>query len=82
MPASIAESWSWLSGPSVIRSLSLPGEGKSLAENIATINEEFSRTVAFYNSSHQQAPLDSSVPVFVSGDLVKIRICGRRWWVN
>ena len=57
--------------PQVIRSLSLSGEGKSLAENIATINEEFSRTVAFYNSSHQQAPLDSSVPVFVSGDLVK-----------
>jgi type IV pilus assembly protein PilM len=57
--------------PQVIRSLSLPGEGKSIAENIATISEEFSRTVAFYNSSHQQAPLDSSVPVFVSGDLAK-----------
>jgi type IV pilus assembly protein PilM len=57
--------------PQVIRSLSLPGEGKSLAENMPTISEEFSRTVAFYNSSHQQAPLDSSVPVFVSGDLAK-----------
>jgi type IV pilus assembly protein PilM len=57
--------------PQVIRSLSLPGEGKSLADNMATVSEEFSRTVAFYNSSHQQAPLDSSVPVFVSGDLAK-----------
>ena len=36
---------------------------------MATISEEFSRTVAFYNSSHQQAPLSNDVPVFVSGDL-------------
>ena len=57
--------------PQVIRSLSLSGEGKSVADNMATISEEFSRTVAFYNSSHQQAQLDSSVPVFVSGDLAK-----------
>jgi type IV pilus assembly protein PilM len=57
--------------PQVIRSLSLPLENKSIAENMATISEEFSRTVAFYNSSHQQMLLDSSVPVFVSGDLAK-----------
>jgi type IV pilus assembly protein PilM len=36
---------------------------------MATISEELSRTVAFYNSSHQQAPLSNDVPVFVSGDL-------------
>ena len=55
--------------PQVIRSLSLQSEQKTVAENILTISEEFSRTVAFYNSSHQQVPLDASVPVFVSGDL-------------
>ena len=55
--------------PQVIRSLSLQSGGKTISENIQTVSEEFSRTVAFYNSSHQQAPLDSDVPVFVSGDL-------------
>ena len=57
--------------PQVIRSLSLQSEGKNVTENITTISEEFTRTVAFYNSSHQQAPLDASVPVFVSGDLAE-----------
>jgi type IV pilus assembly protein PilM len=55
--------------PQVIRSISLQSEGKKISENMATISEEFSRTVAFYNSSHQQAPLSNDVPVFVSGDL-------------
>ncbi len=55
--------------PQVIRSLSLQGEEKTISENMPTIIEEFSRTVAFYNSSHQQEPIDSDVPVFVSGDL-------------
>ena len=55
--------------PQVIRSISLQSEGKKIADNMATISEEFSRTVAFYNSSHQQAPLSNDVPVFVSGDL-------------
>ena len=55
--------------PQVIRSLSLQSEGKTISGNMTTISEEFSRTVAFYNSSHQQAPIDSTVPVFVSGDL-------------
>ena len=55
--------------PQVIRSLVLQSEVKTLEENLPTISEEFSRTVAFYNSSHQQEPLDSNTPVFVSGDL-------------
>ncbi|HEX9896626.1 MAG TPA: PilN domain-containing protein [Dehalococcoidales bacterium] len=55
--------------PQVIRSLALQSEVKTISENLPTIIEEFSRTVAFYNSSHQQEPLDSSVPVFVSSDL-------------
>jgi type IV pilus assembly protein PilM len=55
--------------PQVIRSLSLPSEDKAIAENMPTIVEEFSRTVAFYNSSHQQDPLNADIPVFVSGEL-------------
>ena len=55
--------------PQVIRSLALQSENKTVSENMPTIIEEFSRTVAFYNSSHQQDPLNSDVPVFVSGDL-------------
>ena len=55
--------------PQVIRSLSLQSEGKTISENMPTISEEFSRTVAFYNSSHQKEPLDANTPVFVSGDL-------------
>jgi type IV pilus assembly protein PilM len=55
--------------PQVIRSLVLQSEEKTISENMPTISEEFSRTVAFYNSSHQQEPLDENTPVFVSGDL-------------
>ena len=58
--------------PQVIRSLAMQSEGKSINENMPTIIEEFSRTVAFYNSSHQQSPIGSEVPVFVSGDLVGV----------
>jgi type IV pilus assembly protein PilM len=55
--------------PQVIRSLILQSETKTLSENMPTITEEFSRTIAFYNSSHPQDTLSAEVPVFVSGDL-------------
>ena len=58
--------------PQVIRTLSLPGEAGSLEERIPSIAEEFIRTVAFYNSSHLENPLDSTVPVFVCGDLAEV----------
>ncbi len=57
--------------PQVIRRLSLPSEAESLEEKLPFIAEEFTRTVAFYNSSHMENPLDSTVPVFVCGDLVE-----------
>jgi type IV pilus assembly protein PilM len=57
--------------PQVIRRLPLPSEAESLEEKQPFIAEEFSRTVAFYNSSHMDNPLDSTVPVFVCGDLVE-----------
>jgi type IV pilus assembly protein PilM len=55
--------------PQVIRRLVLPGEAESLEERLPLIAEEFNRTLAFYNSGHMEQPLDSTVPVFVSGDL-------------
>lgn len=55
--------------PQVIRRVSLPTETQSLDEKLPLIAEEFNRTIAFYNSSHMERPLDSSVPVFVCGDL-------------
>jgi len=57
--------------PQVIRRLSLPTESESLEEKLPFIAEEFNRTVAFYNSSHMEKPLDSTVPVFVCGDLAE-----------
>ena len=57
--------------PQVIRRLSLPGEAESLEEKLPLITEEFNRTVAFYNSSHMEQPLDSTVPVFACGDLAE-----------
>jgi type IV pilus assembly protein PilM len=57
--------------PQVIRRLSLSGEAESLEERLPLIAEEFNRTVAFYNSSHMEKPLDPTVPVFVCGDLAE-----------
>jgi type IV pilus assembly protein PilM len=57
--------------PQVIRSLSLHGESESLSDNIFSIAEELERTVAFYNSNNPEEPLDTKVPVMVSGDLAE-----------
>ncbi len=55
--------------PQIIRRVALPSEAESLADKLPTIAEEFSRTVAFYNSSHLEQPLDATVPVFICGEL-------------
>jgi type IV pilus assembly protein PilM len=38
---------------------------------LPAIIEEVDRTITFYNSGHKESPLDSAVPMFVSGDLVQ-----------
>ena len=58
--------------PQVIRRLVLPGEAESLEERLPLIAEEFNRTIAFYNSSHMENPLDTTVPVFVCGELAEV----------
>jgi type IV pilus assembly protein PilM len=55
--------------PQVIRSLSLPVDTTDINEKLPAITEELERTIAFYNSSNPDAPLDNSVPIFACGDL-------------
>ena len=62
--------------PQLIRRLSLPSEAESPSERLDTITEEIDRTIAFYNSSHQEEPLNETVPMFVSGDLARE---GKNW---
>jgi type IV pilus assembly protein PilM len=57
--------------PELIRTLSLPSESESLEEKLPFIAEEFNRTVAFYNSTHTDRPLDPVVPVFICGELAE-----------
>ncbi len=49
--------------PQVIRSLSQPGDANTVAE-------EIKRTIDFYNSSHEEDPIDSSISVQACGDLM------------
>lgn len=55
--------------PKLIHRLALPGEVSSASARIAAISEEVDRTINFYNSSHTEAPLDATVPMFVCSDL-------------
>lgn len=57
--------------PQLVRWLSLAGEAGSLAERLPIITEEVDRAITFYNTSHKEKPLDSTVPMFVCGDLAQ-----------
>lgn len=57
--------------PQLIRRLSLPSEAESMSERLETITEEVERTITFYNASHQEDPLNASVPMLVCGDLAR-----------
>ncbi len=58
--------------PQLIHRLSLAGEVTSASERLSAITEEVNRTVDFYNSSHKENPLDSTVPMFVCSDLAEV----------
>jgi hypothetical protein len=64
-------SWSYGQAPEVIRTIVPARRGRISGGESALIAEEFGRTISFYNSSHLEKPLDSSVPVFVCGDLAE-----------
>ncbi|MBN1370011.1 MAG: pilus assembly protein PilM [Dehalococcoidaceae bacterium] len=57
--------------PQVVRSISLSGDEMSNEDKVSAIIEEFNRTVSFYNSNRKDNPLNTSVPVFACGDLIK-----------
>ncbi|GAI33066.1 unnamed protein product, partial [marine sediment metagenome] len=57
--------------PQPVRSLSLPNKAPTLSEKLPAIIEELKRTIKFYNSIHSEKPLDSSIPIFVSGELAQ-----------
>jgi len=55
--------------PELLRSLPFPADATSPDEKVAEVNEELERTVAFYNSSHKERQISSSMAAFVSGEL-------------
>lgn len=58
--------------PQLIHRLSLASEVTSVSDRLSAIVEEVTRTVDFYNSSHGEKPLDSTVPLFVCSDLAQL----------
>jgi len=52
-----------------VRTLPLTGEQLSSQERLSTIRSDLERTIEFYNANNPEKPLDSSVPIYVSGEL-------------
>jgi len=55
--------------PHPIRTVPFPSEALSLEEKSVVVKGELERTIKFYNSSYSEKPLESSVPIFISGEL-------------
>jgi len=55
--------------PDITRSAVLHKEGFDLQQKARRLVEEVIRTIDFYNHSHPDKPLESSVPVFLTGGL-------------
>jgi len=55
--------------PQPIRTILFPSEAESWQEKLTTIKNELDRTLTFYNSNNPESPLDSSIPIFASGEL-------------
>ncbi len=62
--------------PQLVRSQTYPAEASSLQEKLLWVKEELERSIDFYDSAHQDKPLDAvafsgRLPVHVSGKLVQ-----------
>ena len=57
--------------PQPIRTIPFSGKGLSLQEKIQVVRSDLERTVEFYNSNNPEKPIDSSVTIFVSGELAE-----------
>ena len=55
--------------PQPIRTVPFPNEMLSLQEKLSIIREELERTIKFYNSSHPEEALESSLTIYISGEL-------------
>jgi Tfp pilus assembly PilM family ATPase/Tfp pilus assembly protein PilN len=55
--------------PELLRSLPYTADAESVDEKVAEIKEELDRTIAFYNSSHKGAEINTGVAAFISGEL-------------
>lgn len=53
--------------PELLRSLSFPSEDMAASDKVKLIKEEMDRTVTFYNSSHKESPITTSIATFISG---------------
>lgn len=56
--------------PQVVRSLPLIEEA-AFEEKISFIREELDRAITFYNAGHMDKPIESDVPLLVSGELAE-----------
>ena len=57
--------------PQPIRTIPFSGKGLSLQEKIQVVRSDLERTIEFYNSNNPEKPIDSSVTIFVSGELAE-----------
>jgi type IV pilus assembly protein PilM len=55
--------------PEVVRSLNFPEEAAP-GEKAALVRSELERAIMYYNSSHMDKPIDLTVPILLSGDIV------------
>jgi type IV pilus assembly protein PilM len=55
--------------PAIMHAMTLQGEGASLEDKIRRLTDELSKTVEFYNGSHQQNPLAPTTPLLLAGEL-------------
>ncbi|MFH1483944.1 MAG: pilus assembly protein PilM [Chloroflexota bacterium] len=55
--------------PQVIRSLPLKGNGQGRQVSTEQVAEEVERTLKFYESSHQDTPLETTLPLVLTGQL-------------
>jgi len=55
--------------PEVMHTIIVKPEESLLEDRVQKLTEDFSRTVSFYNQAHNEHPLDSTTPVFLTGEI-------------
>jgi Tfp pilus assembly PilM family ATPase len=60
--------------PATIRAASLQEEIDTTEEKVRRLGEELARTVKFHSDTHQEAPLQPSTPVYLTGSLTEAAV--------